>query len=105
MIVAWQVLFLFRLGRACEELDCEVVLEPEEWKAAYWVVHRRASPKEPPRLDQMIQLVAQLGGYVPRCEGFPGSETLWRSMSRLLDMVQGWRTFGPGSRASPGQDV
>jgi len=81
------------------------VFEPEEWKAAYWIVHRRAPPQKPPRLDQMIQWVAQLGGYLPRRGGFPGPETLWRGMTRLLDMAQCWRTFGPGSRASPGQDV
>jgi len=40
-VIAWRVLYALMLGRACPDLDCEIVFDPREWRAAYAVVKRR----------------------------------------------------------------
>jgi len=98
LIVAWRVLFLCRLGRSCPEMSCEAVFEPAEWKAVYVVVRREPPPKVAPKLQEMIRLVAQLGGYVNRKrDDEPGPQTLWLGLQRLHDMATCWKVFGPGA--------
>jgi hypothetical protein len=99
LIVAWRVLFLCRLGRSCPEISCEAVFEPAEWKSVYVVVRRQPPPKVAPKLQEMIRLVAQLGGYVNRKrDDEPGPQTLWLGLQRMHDITLCWQVFGPGSR-------
>ena len=88
MIVAWRVLFALMLGRACPDMDCEVVFDPQEWRAAYVVVKRRPPPPVPPRLGELVALVASLGGYLGRKhDGPPGPKAMWIGLQRLRDFV------------------
>lgn len=98
LLVAWRTLYVTRLGRDFPDLDCEAVFEPSEWKPVYQVTQKRRPPKTPPKLQEMIRMVAQLGGYVnrPRSDE-PGAETIWKGLQRLHDMALCWDTFGPGS--------
>lgn len=97
LIVAWRTLYLCRLGRSCPDLDCEAVFEPSEWKSVWMVIHRASPPAKPPRLADMIRLIAQLGGYVnrPDREDPPGPQTVWLGLQRMHDLAWGWETFGP----------
>ena len=101
LIVAWRVLLVCRLGRSYPDLDCEAIFEPSEWKAVYVAVHRCPAPEQPPRLGEMMRLIAQLGGYVntPGRKDPPGPQTIWLGMQRMSDLAWGWETFGPGSPA------
>ncbi len=84
MIVAWRVLYLTMLGRGYPALPCDVVFETEEWKAVYIVSKREQPPEEPPTLDKMIRMVAELGGFLNRkSDGFPGPKTIWLSRQFL----------------------
>jgi hypothetical protein len=96
-IVAWRIMHLCRLGRECPDLDCEVVFEPCEWKAVYTAIKRENLPQTPPRLNEMIRLVASLGGYVIRKSTQPGPQTLWIGMQRVHDLSTAWNAFGPDS--------
>lgn len=96
-IVAWRIMYLCRLGRECPDLDCEVVFEPCEWKAVYMAIKRTAPPRTPPRLNEMIRLIASLGGYVIRKSTQPGPQTLWIGLQRVHDMSTAWEAFGPES--------
>lgn len=88
MIIAWRVLLLTHLGRACPELPCDVVFDEAEWKAVYLVTQRQEPPEAPPSLDTMIRLVATLGGFLNRkCDGFPGPQTLWIGLQRAADFA------------------
>ena len=102
LIVAWRVLMVCRWGRSYPDLDCEAIFEPAEWKAVYVAVHRRPAPEQPPRLGEMMRLIAQLGGYVntPGRKDPPGPQTIWLGMQRMSDLAWGWETFGPGSKAT-----
>ena len=97
LIVAWRVLMLCRLGHSCPELGCEAVFEPAEWKAVWSVTKRQTPPKTPPRLGEIIRLVAQLGGYInrPNRKDPPGPQTIWLGLQRTRDLAWAWKTFGP----------
>ena len=96
-IVAWRIMHLCRLGRECPDLDCEVVFEPCEWKAVYMAIKRKDPPHTPPRLNEMIRLIASLGGYVIRKSTQPGPQTLWIGLQRVHDLSTAWEAFGPDS--------
>lgn len=102
LIVAWRTLYVCRLGRSCPEIDCEAVFEPAEWKAVYRVVHRAAPPSTPPTLSEMVRMVAQLGGYVPRKSSEPGPQTVWLGLQRTHDIALCWQLFGPEADSNSG---
>jgi hypothetical protein len=88
LIVAWRVLYLTRLGRTVPDLCCEVAFSPQEWQAAYLVSKRQRPPAEPPRLQEILTLVAGLGGYLARKgDGPPGPKAIWIGLQRVRDFV------------------
>lgn len=93
MIVAWRIMYLCRLGRECPDLDCELVFEPCEWKAVYKVVKKQEPPERPPLLNEMIRMIASLGGYVIRKKTNPGPQTLWIGLQRTHDLSTAWNAF------------
>ena len=96
MIVAWRTLFVCRLGREFPDIDCEAVFEPAEWKSVYFVVNKKKPPKTPPSLQEMVRLVARLGGYINRKrKDEPGPQTVWLGLQRAHDIANCWLIFGP----------
>jgi hypothetical protein len=99
MIVAWRTLFTVRLGREFPDMNCEAIFEPDEWRSVYQFITKQAPPKTPPSLQEMIRMIAQLGGYIQRSrDDEPGPQTVSLGMQRMHDISQCWRAFGPGSR-------
>jgi hypothetical protein len=102
LIVAWRTLYVCRLGRGAPDISCEAVFEPAEWKSVWRVVRRKAPPHRPPRLGEMVRIVAQLGGYVNRKrDDPPGPQTIWIGLQRMHDIAMCWQLFGPDARAGP----
>jgi hypothetical protein len=99
LIVAWRTLYVCRLGRSCPDISCEAIFEPAEWKSVYRVVRRQAPPRTPPKLCEMVRMVAQLGGYVNRKRpDEPGPQTVWLGLQRMHDMALCWQLFGPEAK-------
>jgi hypothetical protein len=71
MVVAWRVLFVTMLGRESPDLPCDAVLSEEEWRAVYAVVRGAPPPSVPPRLGEMVAMIASLGGYLGRKQDGP----------------------------------
>ena len=94
-IIAWKIMYLCRLGRECPDLDCEIIFEPSEWKSVYMTVRTEEPPSTPPTLNEMIRMIATLGGYVNRRSTQPGPQTLWFGLQRVHDLSTAWETFGP----------
>jgi len=105
LVVAWRVLLVCRLGRSCPDMSCEVLFEPSEWQSVYQIVKKEPPPKVAPKLQEMIRLVAQLGGYVNRKrEDEPGPQTVWLGMQRMHDINLCWNVFGPGAKEKGASD-
>jgi hypothetical protein len=91
MVVAWRIARLMRLGRTCPDLEAELFFEGAEWKAAF-ILNKKPLPKTPPRLNEVIRLVAKLGGFLGRKgDGEPGVKTLWQGLQRVMDFAAGLR--------------
>jgi hypothetical protein len=97
-IVAWKVLYLCRLSRECPDLDCEVIFTPSEWRSVYMAVRQKDPPETPPSLNEIVRMVASLGGYVIRKSTQPGTQTLWLGLQRLHDLSTAWQSFGPDTQ-------
>lgn len=91
MIVAWKTMLTTYLPRECPDTPCTCLFTEIEWKLAFRSACNRAVPfpKEIPTLKEMVILVATLGGYQKRKEP-PGIQTIWRGITRLMDMVYGY---------------
>jgi hypothetical protein len=98
-IIAWRILYLCRLSEDCPDMCCEVVFSPSEWKPLVMLV-KKSLPSEPPRLRDVVKMVASLGGYVIRGTTKPGTQTLWLGLQRLNDFATAWENFGPDTRAT-----
>jgi Transposase Tn5 dimerisation domain len=49
-------------------------------------------PPKPPTLNEVVRLVARLGGFLARkSDGEPGVKTIWLGMQRVIDFAAGLR--------------
>ena len=56
------------------------MFEPDEWKAAF-ILNQKRPPDTPPTLNEVVRLVARLGGFLARkSDGEPGVKTIWLGM-------------------------
>ena len=91
MIVAWRIARLMRLGRSCPHLGAQLMFEPDEWTAAF-IFNQKRPPNTPPTLNEIVRLVARLGGFLARTgDGEPGVKTIWLGMQCILDFAAGVR--------------
>lgn len=89
MVVAWRIARLMRLGRTVPDLDAALLLETEEWQAAY-ILAKKPLPKQAPRLNEVLRLIARLGGFLGRKgDGEPGVKTIWLGLQRVMDFAAG----------------
>jgi hypothetical protein len=95
MVVAWRIYYLNKLGREVPESPCTVYFEEAEWKALMVFTNKNPIPPDnPPSLREATRRVAGLGGFLGRkCDGEPGTQTLWLGLQRLDDIVAMWRVM------------
>jgi hypothetical protein len=99
LIVAWRVLYLTQLGRVVPDLSCEVAFSPQEWQAVYMISKRQKPPSQPPRLLEVLILVAKLGGFLARKgDGPPGPKAIWIGLGRTRDFVLAFDALGAFDR-------
>ena len=65
-----------RLGRACPDLNAELLFDRDEWQGAF-ILNKKKPPQMPPTLNEVLRLVAKLGGFLARKgDGEPGVKTI-----------------------------
>jgi hypothetical protein len=107
MVVAWRIFNLTKSGRETPNSPCTVFFENAEWKALVAYKTQNALPPEnPPSLREAVHMVASLGGFLGRkCDGEPGTQTIWMGLQRLDDITLGWKvaiqTFAPHLLSPP----
>jgi len=83
---------LMRLGRTYPDLDAALLFERDEWQAAY-LLNRKKEPTAPPRLNEVLRLVARPGGFLGRKgDGEPGLRTVWLGLQRVMNFAAGIRS-------------
>lgn len=91
MVVSWRIGRLMRLGRTCPDLPAELAFDPDEIKAAH-ILNKKPLPQTEPRLNEVIRLVAMLGGFLGRKgDGEPGVKAIWLGLQRVADFASGIR--------------
>jgi hypothetical protein len=96
MIISWRIMYVMMLGRNCPEISCEHIFEEAEWKSVYKILNKKcALPANPPKLQELIVMIATLGGYIPNNSAPPpGITVMWRGMCRMNDFALAWEAFG-----------
>ena len=93
MVVAWRIAHLMRLGRTCPDVDAALFFDPDEIRGAYLLTKKRA-PDRPPRLNEVLRLIAQLGGFLGRKgDGEPGVKTIWQGLQQVMTAAQTLRAL------------
>ena len=93
-VVAWKLYWMTYVSRQDPNICCENFLMRSEWKAAWWLLHRKRvkegkmsrddMPKEPPTLREAIHWIAGNGGFLRRKrDGEPGLLTFWKGWNRV----------------------
>lgn len=94
MIIAWRVMYVAMLGRSCPAMSCDILFEEREWKSVYAVSYKKPPPSKPPSLNDMVRLIAKLGGHLGRKrDGYPGAQTIWIGLQRVRDFVLAWDVY------------
>jgi hypothetical protein len=97
LIIAWRIMHLMMLSRTQPDMRCDAVLEEAEWKAVYTIVKKKPAPKTPPTLQEIVAMIAQLGGYQGRKhDAPPGPKAMWIGLQRMNDFAIAYTCFGPG---------
>lgn len=86
LVVAWRIAHLMRTGRTCPNLDATLFFDPDEIRGAYLLTKKKPPNNRPPRLNEVLRLIATLGGFLARKgDGEPGVKTIWLGMQRVMD--------------------
>lgn len=103
IVVAWRVYHMTKLGRETPDVPCTVFCEEDEWKAlASFILKRPIVDGTPPTARQYTRMLASLGGFLGRkCDGEPGTKSIWLAQQRLDDITMAYRFFVPQLRPPP----
>ncbi len=93
MVVAWRIMHLMRLGRTCPNVDATLFFEPDEIRGVY-LLTKTPKPKKPPTLNEVLRLIARLGGFLGRkSDGEPGVKTIWRGLDQVKTAAETLRAL------------
>lgn len=88
MVISWRIGRLMRLGRTCPDLDASLFFDADEIRGTY-LLSKKPRPQTPPTLNQMIRLIASLGGFLGRRgDGEPGVKTIWLGLQQVMVAAQ-----------------
>jgi len=85
-VASMRVLQLRDLARTSPQAPCTTVLEDDEWKVLWTVVHEEPVPRgqAPPTIEEAVKMIGRLGGHLGRKnDGMPGSQTISRGLKEL----------------------
>jgi hypothetical protein len=91
LVVAWRVFWLTMAGRQMPDVSCEGVFSEDEWRVLRaWATGSTTGP--PPSAQQVMHWIGKLGGWIPRPKyNNPGTTCMWRGLTRVPGLVQGYR--------------
>ncbi len=94
MIIAWRILFVTMLGRECPDISCESVFDKIEWQTVFVVLNKKKPPSKPPSLNEMVKMIASLGGFLNRkSDGDPGPKPMWIGIRNMYEHIKAREAF------------
>ena len=95
LVIAWRIMLMTLLGRACPELPAEALLSDIEVTVlSAFAKQNRIKP--PANLGDAVRLVARLGGYLGRNNDPPrGHQIMWQGYAVLQMMCLGFSLRPP----------
>lgn len=61
-------------------------------------VAKKPQPTVFPRLNEVLRLIAQLGGFLARkSDGEPGVKTIWQGLRRVMDVATALQSMREGN--------
>ena len=88
-VVAWRILLMTVLGRERPDLPPDALFSEMELRVLRaFAAHEGLD--DPTSLDDVVQLVARIGGYMKRARSPPGAKVMWRGMIALAGMCIGF---------------
>jgi hypothetical protein len=95
LVIAWRIMLMTLLGRACPELPAEVLLsEIEVTVLSAFAKQNRI--KSPDNLGDAVRLVARLGGHLGRnSDPPPGHQLMWQGYTVLQILCLGFSLRPP----------
>lgn len=94
MIIAWRILYAVIMGRQSPDISCECIFSEEEWRTTYVVAYRKKPPEVAPTLNEMVRMVACLGGYLNRkSDPPPGVKTMWLGLRNMQEHLRAKEAF------------
>ena len=91
-IHAWRVFWLTMTNRIAPDAQPELVFTKLELRVLDQLVNDKSAPQSRPQpaLSPYLIKLARLGGYLARnSDPPPGNETIWRGLTRLIDIQLG----------------
>jgi hypothetical protein len=90
-IIAWRIVNMVYQAREKPLESCSTTFSPIEIETVWAKVKKgKPFPTVPLTNDEMLRLIAQLGGYNNRkSDPPPGPKTIWRALRRLHDLLEG----------------
>ena len=74
-----------RTDRTGPDLEASLFFNPDEIRGAY-LLAKKKPPNKPPGVNEVLRLVATLGGFLARKgDGQPGVKTIWQGLRRVMD--------------------
>lgn len=85
-----------RVGRTCPALDAARFFDSDEICGAHFLTTKKV-PATPPTLNQIVRLIAQVGGFLGRKhDGEPGVKTLWQGLNQVYAAAETLRALRDG---------
>lgn len=95
LVIAWRIMLMTLLGRACPELPAEILLSEIEVTVLN-AFAKQNRIKQPAHLGDAVRLVARLGGYLGRNnDPPPGHQLMWQGYAVLQMLCLGFSLRPP----------
>jgi hypothetical protein len=95
LVIAWRIMLMTLLGRACPELPAEVLLSEIEVTVLN-AFAKQNSINSPANLGDAVRLLARLGGYLGRNnDPPPGHQLMWQGYAVLQILCLGFSLRPP----------
>ena len=95
LVIAWRIMLMTLLGRACPELPAAVLLSEIEVTVLN-AFAKQNRIKQPANLGDAVRLVARLGGYLGRNnDPPPGHQLMWKGYAVLQTLCLGFSLRPP----------